>query len=516
MVVYCPIQNTSCHHYTSPGLSDSKFLKYSFSKMLNLPTFLLATAIFQFSLSIFIYFIFRSLNQCAKFYWLIGSIFSAMSLILRAFASDLDPAAILFAGTSFSVMGLIFLYLSLEVLFALKTPLGMTSIKRSRSLFFGLLIYFSSSQGLLVYFGFYTLAIINLSLTLGGINYLLYLFTKSIKDNVKNTYFPIFTNISFLIAIFWLIRAGIIIYLFHGDILGIGALRSTQGIPDPNFNFIFFGLLVALSSLRQAVFAGILIAQVEHEKQNLVSQQLVLESIVHEKTALLKTISTTYKASNLGMMISSLSHELNQPLGSMRITVDILKKKFHTENDSELLKQLIRNLDKDNTRASNIILRIKTLFQKGQDQFSQINFSGAVNDAMSDLSKNIQDQQIHFSAQIEPNILVLADINQIQMVLLNLMNNAIQSVMTQAMPRIIRVSLASQDGFSKFVIEDNGVGVLPEAYSQIFELFYTTKKDGSGIGLWLTRTIMEHHQGFITVGKSDLGGALFTLTLPRS
>ena len=116
-------------------------------------------------------------------------------------------------------------------------------------------------------------------------------------------------------------------------------------------------------------------------------------------------------------------------------------------------------------------------------------------------------------ARVEPQSLSLdADPEMLEQVLLNLLRNARQALTGTSNPEILLQARLNRDGHICLVVSDNGPGIDPEIASKIFVPFFTTKRDGSGVGLALTRQIMLAHGGTVVLGRSESGGAKFTLT----
>ena len=110
---------------------------------------------------------------------------------------------------------------------------------------------------------------------------------------------------------------------------------------------------------------------------------------------------------------------------------------------------------------------------------------------------------------------MLGDAIQIQQVLINLFNNAIDAIANDnSSRREIKLTIVSDHQFASISIEDTGTGIDPNLLPTIFELYKTTKAEGLGVGLWLSKTIMDKHHGRISASNSADGGAIFTVQIP--
>ena len=250
----------------------------------------------------------------------------------------------------------------------------------------------------------------------------------------------------------------------------------------------------------------------EKQKRSTDNKNIALLQVLAEKNQLLKKLAVTQKSSDMGTMVSSLAHELNQPLGAMRLNTEVLLDLIKNAPNSEEPQEILEDILKDNIRAADIITRLKRLFQKGSEQFESINLVAIVNDAYLLVRSKCSAHEIEVALDVPVNAVVYGDVGQLQMVILNLFNNAIEELVSKQGKRLIFASIQCEKGKIIFEITDNGGGISKEVENHIFELFHTSKPSGMGVGLWLSRAIMEAHNGAITVENIPTGGACFRLT----
>jgi len=165
-------------------------------------------------------------------------------------------------------------------------------------------------------------------------------------------------------------------------------------------------------------------------------------------------------------------------------------------------------------RAGQIIRRLRDLVSRGESERRIENLGKLIEEAGALALVGAKDHGIRVKFQFDPKIdLVLADKVQIQQVLLNLMRNAIEA-MEQAPQRELIVSTAAgADGLVTISVADTGQGIAEDAKSQLFQPFFTTKRHGMGVGLSISRTIIESHGGEIWVEANPVGGTIFRFTL---
>ena len=218
----------------------------------------------------------------------------------------------------------------------------------------------------------------------------------------------------------------------------------------------------------------------------------------------------------MGEMASTLAHELNQPLsaitnylkGSRRLLDGATDEKFVAMRDA---------LDKaadQAMRAGQIIRRLRDFVARGESERRVESITKLVEEASALALVGVKDLGIRVQFQFKPEIdLVLADRVQVQQVLLNLIRNAMDA-MESSPTRDLIIGIAPADGGQvKISVTDSGSGISPDIAEQLFQPFITTKRQGMGVGLSISRTIVEAHNGRIWVEPNPAGGTTFHFTL---
>jgi len=218
----------------------------------------------------------------------------------------------------------------------------------------------------------------------------------------------------------------------------------------------------------------------------------------------------------MGEMASTLAHELNQPLSA--ITNYLKGSRRLLENESGERPAMMRDaLDKaadQAMRAGQIIRRLRDFVSRGESERRVENITKLVEEASALALVGVKDRGIRVTFQFDPAVeLVLADRVQIQQVLLNLIRNAMDAMeATHARDLAISVMPAG-DNLVRVSVADTGSGIEPEVAEQLFQPFVTTKRQGMGVGLSISRTIVESHGGRIWVEPNPAGGTIFHFTL---
>lgn len=223
------------------------------------------------------------------------------------------------------------------------------------------------------------------------------------------------------------------------------------------------------------------------------------------------------RLNEMGEMASTLAHELNQPLSAIANYVHgsaRLVQEWEGEK-AERLRDALKEAGEQSIRAGQIIKHLREFVTKGETEKSPQNIRQLVEEAGALALVGSREKGVRtlfdFASGVEH---VMVDRIQIQQVLTNLMRNAVEA-MKDAPVRELRVGIRpSGDDDVMIVVEDSGPGISDDVADQLFKPFMTTKPGGMGIGLSISKRIVEAHGGEMTVSRSQLGGACFSFTLP--
>jgi signal transduction histidine kinase len=241
-----------------------------------------------------------------------------------------------------------------------------------------------------------------------------------------------------------------------------------------------------------------------------------IKSLLQEREALIGSLLKANKTASTGALSASIAHELNQPLGASSLNIQFLQKKL-TQGDLSLdtHKEILDTLLADNQRAANIIRSLRSIFSEGDATNTEIEMGDLISSVLSIAKPEIHSKNIQAVLNIEPSLALNADSSEIQQLLLNLINNAIQALVAANRAHKQLVITALKDGDEIEVsIADNADGIPLEAQSHLFELLATNKQTGMGLGLWLCKHIVTRHGGSIRFEPNEGGGAKFIFRLP--
>jgi two-component system sensor kinase FixL len=219
----------------------------------------------------------------------------------------------------------------------------------------------------------------------------------------------------------------------------------------------------------------------------------------------------------MGEMASTLAHELNQPLSAISNYVKGSRRMLETAVDerSIQLRDALQAAGDQATRAGQIIRRLRDFVSRGESEPRFENVSTLIEEASALAMVGVREKNVLVRYQIDPSApSVMADKVQIQQVLLNLFRNAIEA-MEDAPRRELDISTALRnDSMLVFSVADTGTGIAQRVADQLFQPFVTTKRAGMGVGLSISRTIIEAHGGKIWADSNAAGGTTFSFTLP--
>src|SRR5713226_4310339 len=222
------------------------------------------------------------------------------------------------------------------------------------------------------------------------------------------------------------------------------------------------------------------------------------------------------RVTTMGELTASLAHEVNQPIAAAITDANTcLRWLTRDQPDLEEAREAASRTVKDAKRAAEIIGRTRLLFKKGTPQRTLVD----VNEIIEEMIILLRSEATRYSISVRTELAyapqVMGDRVQLQQVLMNLMTNSIDAMKDADGTRelIIR-SQKSEDGQLLISVSDTGVGVPPQQADQIFKAFFTTKPHGTGMGLRISRSIVESHGGRLWAAGNSQRGASFYVTLP--
>src|SRR6202162_6188262 len=217
----------------------------------------------------------------------------------------------------------------------------------------------------------------------------------------------------------------------------------------------------------------------------------------------------------MGELVASIAHEVGQPLTAIVTNGSFLLRRLTDQDD---LRAAAAAIVADGKRASSVISRMRSLLKKQNTVMAEIDINDAIQEVASLLSNESSRHRILLSAELAAGLpRVRGDRVQLQQVLVNLVMNAVDA--TRGIldgPREILIRSARDQESVIVSVEDSGTGLTAEHLERIFETFFTTKAQGIGMGLCISRSIVESHSGKLSASSRKPRGARFEFTLPMA
>ena len=300
----------------------------------------------------------------------------------------------------------------------------------------------------------------------------------------------------------------------------VNRVLSSQfgGMPnlDMNIRFIRGGIFCAFEVLLSIYWVQRYSLNAIEERQ----KQEKIQQLLQEKDVLIDSLSNSSTLIESGALSAGLAHELNQFLGRIALNRDEIVQLVSQSNAKpDDLRVPLDNILQANQSAASLIVSLRKLFNRGEEESSLCNVDDLVKDVASLYVARIRKSNIEVVLDLHVSERQLIWESLFRQVVANLVSNAIEALDTSFQSeKVIRInSTFDHQGDYCLTITDNGLGIDPEQESKIFSLFSTTKSSGTGIGLWLSRFIIERHKGSLSFKNlPDNGGVSFILTLPKA
>jgi C4-dicarboxylate-specific signal transduction histidine kinase len=245
------------------------------------------------------------------------------------------------------------------------------------------------------------------------------------------------------------------------------------------------------------------------------------EAELHQKEASLREAQTELahvsRVTTMGELAASIAHEVNQPLAGI-VTNDNASLRWLAGDSPNLAeaREAIRRIIRDGTRAADVISRMRALFQKVHTAKERLDINEAIAEVViltqSEVRRNKATLRVEPAADLPP---VMGDRVQLQQVVMNLILNGIEAMSTvedRERDLVIKTQRGEGDEV-RVVVQDSGIGFDPLRAERIFDAFHTTKPGGLGMGLSISRSIVESHGGRLWAVSNDGPGATFQFTL---
>jgi PAS domain S-box-containing protein len=221
------------------------------------------------------------------------------------------------------------------------------------------------------------------------------------------------------------------------------------------------------------------------------------------------------KMASLGRVAAGIAHEIRNPLSGINIYLNTLKKLHHKAGSEEKVEQILKQLQSASIKIESVIRRVMDFARPSEPKLTLININEPITDAINLTAVTMRKSGIEMQELLAHDLpRSYADKNLIEEMVLNLLNNAAEAMKTMQAGKKIAVASFIEDDHIIVRISDSGPGVPEEIKNKIFDPYFTTKHEGTGIGLSFCHRIITDHGGSLSVSDGKLGGAEFRIEIP--
>jgi signal transduction histidine kinase len=224
------------------------------------------------------------------------------------------------------------------------------------------------------------------------------------------------------------------------------------------------------------------------------------------------------RVTSLSALTASIAHEVNQPLaGIITNAGTCLRMLDAAPPNLEGARETARRTIRDGNRATDVINRLRALFSKRELLLEPLDLNEATREVIALSSNDLQRNRIVLQSELADDLpMITGDRVQLQQVILNLLRNASDAMVdVDDRPRQLRIKTERESGDRvRLSVRDAGVGLPAQSMNSLFDAFYTTKSGGMGIGLFVSRSIVDRHQGRLWAEPNDGPGATFSFSVP--
>jgi len=232
-----------------------------------------------------------------------------------------------------------------------------------------------------------------------------------------------------------------------------------------------------------------------------ITEKLIIERKLHQENKMI----------TIGQISAGLAHEIRNPLGTIRNGIYLIKMKVSNKSQEKAISMMENSIQ----RVNNLIEHLLRFSRTASDKCTQENIETLVSNIMTLMETKLKAKKIQYHVNLEGNPMITLNIEAVNIILINLIENAIDAFSVTRDENLIQISISSVEDSLHFLIEDNGVGILEEGLPYIFDPFYTTKGEGhgTGLGLYLVYNEVKKYNGDISVESQYGIGTKFFISI---
>lgn len=426
-------------------------------------------------------------------YWALGCFSAAIGILLILLRNYDAPFWLSFPVSNFfTLLGWFFFFVSIQALISKKNSflIWTLPICIAHGICIDLLFRFNLEKHMAVYIG----------LIWTAFNFYFYWYIRRANQSHENKFIAFMSYLYLASSLLWAFR------------IALSKLYSFNMVSDDGLaNWLTMLANTLLIVLRQLNYFAIRFSLLGEEKAR-------IEQLLEERESLIANLLRANKTAATGALSASIAHELNQPLGASNLNIQFLKMKLDKGVlNPELGKEVLDSLEADNQRAATIVRSLRSIFTESVSSSEQVQLGDSISRVLDIVKPELKSKNIQIQLRVDEGCVVRMSQSEIEQVILNLINNAIQALASSGtLQRHITIEVNKTGEQVHLSISDNGAGVPSDFKSQLFELLNTTKKTGMGLGLWLCKHIVTRYGGSIHYEDAIGGGAKFVVKLPAN
>jgi PAS domain S-box-containing protein len=309
--------------------------------------------------------------------------------------------------------------------------------------------------------------------------------------------------------------------VIHPDDLPSFESVIARGMSGVDVNFAF-RIVTAAAAVRHVRGVAHVIERVDGRPMFVGALQDVTETMVAEDalSRARSELAHVARITTLSTLTASIAHEVNQPLSGILTNASTCLRMLDADPPNvEGARETARRTIRDGNRASEVITRLRALFSKREFTLESLDLNEATREVIALSLSDLQRDRVVLQSDLAEDLpIITGDRVQLQQVILNLLRNASDAMRgLDDRPRQLLIRTEQEgDGRVRVSVRDAGVGIDAQSMNQLFDAFYTTKRDGMGIGLSVSRSIIESHHGRLWAATNDGPGTTFAFSIPRS
>jgi signal transduction histidine kinase len=437
--------------------------------------------------------------------WIWGCLLTATATAVTVYRSDIALIISFSLMVSFETLSILLFSESLKQLGdnAIKTKLNKLTFIIPAALFTLVEIEGSTSNGIVTPLMSATATVI-----FGIANIFCLYQAIQVRKKFSNRFF-----FSFLAAAFGIMSC---LYLFRLINVAIG--YSGYTFDTKIFNIIIWFMLALFGAIRNLAYIVLRLHLGLAERSYLNTMNLKLSHDLEERNSMILSLERLNRSASINALASTVAHEINQPLGASRLNAQFAEMKLESDpSNISLFKELVKSILEDINRASTIVKNLSRLSSNQNNSVSNVNLAESINQVIEISKGKLRTSKIIMEFDCDSRYQITVNMSEWQQVLINLINNAIDALDgINADHKKIEVSAKQENKAIKIFIQDNGPGIKAGHESKIFDLLVSDKATGSGIGLWLSKNIINRFGGELTAHNVIDGGACFVIELPSA